>query len=284
VPKRRLVVLSPHLDDAALSLGATIAYASEAGLAVTLLTVFAGDPDNEEPAGTWDTICGFTTAGEAARVRRAEDATACEILGADPVWLPFPYGDMGVAIDDNEIWRVLEPRLGDAAAILMPGHPLLHPDHVRLTSLVSDRISASTHLGFYVEQPYANWSAIGRGDRSRSVRTAAAVALRTQVGRTLQEPPRIDAASAAVGLSLEWCATRALRRHRRAKVNAIRAYRSQFRKLDRRLILRIHLYERGWGGEGIGLPWNQMPFSPRKHGVPVWDVRELLPACPVAPR
>ncbi len=95
MPGRRLVILSPHLDDAALSLGATIAYASEVGLAVTVLTVLAGDPDSEEPAGTWDTICGFATAGEAARVRRAEDANACEILGAEPMWLPFAYGDGG---------------------------------------------------------------------------------------------------------------------------------------------------------------------------------------------
>ena len=276
VPGRRLVILSPHLDDAALSLGATIAYASEVGMAVTVLTVLAGDPDAEGPAGTWDTICGFATAGEAARVRRAEDASACEILGAAPMWLPFAYGDAAVANDDDEIWRLLEPRLADAAVVLVPGRPLLHRDHAWLAQLVSERASTSIDLGFYVEQPYANWAAIARGDKPRSLHAAAAICLRTPAGRALQRPTQADAFSAALGVPLEWHAARAHRRHRRAKVDAIRAYASQFRRLDRRLIPRIRLYERGWGGEGIGFPSNQVASSPQVHRVPLWDARTLL--------
>ena len=38
----RLVVVSPHLDDAVLSLGATLAHAVESGATVEVLTVFAG--------------------------------------------------------------------------------------------------------------------------------------------------------------------------------------------------------------------------------------------------
>jgi LmbE family N-acetylglucosaminyl deacetylase len=192
------------------------------------------------------------------------------------MWLPFAYGEGALAHVDDEIWSVLEPRLVDAAIVLLPGHPLLHPDHARLARLVSERASTFTHLGFYVEQPYANHVAIGLGDRPRSARAAAAIALRTRASRTLQRPVGADAVSAALGAPLEWYASHAQRRHRHAKFDAIRAYASQFRKLDRRLIPRIRLYEWGWGGEGIGLPSNQVASFPRGRGVPVWDSRTLL--------
>src|SRR5213080_853986 len=85
----RVVVVSPHLDDAVLSLGAALARAARRGGAVTVLTVLAGDPASETPAGEWDSQAGFATAGEAARARREEDRRACALLGVEPVWLPF---------------------------------------------------------------------------------------------------------------------------------------------------------------------------------------------------
>ena len=81
-----VAVLSPHLDDAILSLGAAI---SGARGDVRVVTVFAGDPDSTLAAGEWDSRAGFRTVGEAARARREEDALACADVGARPVWLPF---------------------------------------------------------------------------------------------------------------------------------------------------------------------------------------------------
>ena len=40
----RVVVVSPHLDDAVLSLGATMAHAIESGAKVEVLTVFGCEP------------------------------------------------------------------------------------------------------------------------------------------------------------------------------------------------------------------------------------------------
>jgi len=84
----RVVVVSPHLDDAVLSLGATIARAARAGAQVHALTVFAyGDEDL--PVAPWDAECGFRSAGHARSVRREEDARGCALVGAIPDWLPF---------------------------------------------------------------------------------------------------------------------------------------------------------------------------------------------------
>jgi LmbE family N-acetylglucosaminyl deacetylase len=44
-PGERIVVVSPHLDDGVLSLGASIASWSRSGATVELLTVLGCDPD-----------------------------------------------------------------------------------------------------------------------------------------------------------------------------------------------------------------------------------------------
>ena len=154
-------VLSPHLDDAILSLGAAIANARSE---LAVLTVFAGDPDSALPAGEWDSQSGFRTAGEAARARREEDALACADVGARPVWLPFV--DHQYPPDDDEtVWNALERALEGADTVLVPAFPLTHPDHARLLALVERHGLPGRRLGRYVEQPYAAaWSDRSPGD------------------------------------------------------------------------------------------------------------------------
>jgi LmbE family N-acetylglucosaminyl deacetylase len=270
----RVVVISPHLDDAALSLGATIAYASHCGVPVTVLTVFAGDPNSNAPAGTWDKFCGFTSAGDAARARRDEDERACEIIGASPAWLPFANSDYPHINSGDEIWEAVRPHLRNAALALVPGHPLWHPDHAWLADLIARRASAVTKIGLYVEQPYANLAAIGRGYTPKSVLAAAAIALRTPRGRALQRPTRDEPIAALFDEPLEWHAARAESRQRRAKIESIEAYSSQLSGLGRRLLPRIRLYEWGWGGEGIGLPGTVS--ADQRGRVRVWDACAAL--------
>lgn len=222
-----VAVLSPHLDDAVLSVGAAVAAAARAGDAVAIVTVLAGDPSSGAPAGEWDAACGFATASDAARARRAEDREACRTLGAEAVWLPFPDRQYGRSPDD-EVWPAVEAAIAGAATVLVPGFPLLQPDHRWLAELVAAR-GVSARIGLYVEQPYA----IGEGI------------------------PRVPAPLAArLGDGWSWTPLPAEGRDVRRKRRAIGAYRSQLRYMAGRwpaevVPWRVARYERRHGGEAV---------------------------------
>jgi LmbE family N-acetylglucosaminyl deacetylase len=166
--RRRFAVLSPHLDDAVLSLGASIAEAVRESNEVTVVTVFAGNPASTAPAGPWDGRAGFATAGEATRVRREEDGAACRLVGARPVWLPFVDGDYGQDRDEEEVWHAIAETLADVDAVLLPGRPLIHPDHAWLARLVSARVDDASKLVLYAELPYDIWPDEKRDGRART--------------------------------------------------------------------------------------------------------------------
>jgi LmbE family N-acetylglucosaminyl deacetylase len=255
----RLVVLSPHFDDAALSLGATIAYAAQRGAKVTVLTVLGGDPGSRMPAGRWDAECGFSSAGEAARRRREEDLRACEILGAEPVWLPFWDEGYDRGATDDEIWANVAPVLDGADRVFVPGYPLTHEDHIWLSRLILERSAPSTPVTLYVEQPYANFIALARGYSRDTLRTALHFALATKTARQLVQPHVPAPIDDLVQRPVLWLRSRGRRAARAAKKAAIAAYVSQLPGLGRRLRERIGLYERAWGGEGLGMPGGEPP-------------------------
>lgn len=219
-PGERVSVLSPHLDDAALSIGAAIANWSRSGIDVRIVTVLAGDPDACESAGKWDRLAGFETAGEAARARAREDERACEILGATPVHLPFGDRQYGRFASDDAIWEAIAAAIGGSGLLLVPGAPLAHEDHAWLAALVRSRELGDTRLGFYLEQPYALWS--------RSL---------TDVLGSLDDA---------------WIRVPATQSDRRAKVESCRAYVSQLPGLGGvGTLLRLVAAEARRGGEAL---------------------------------
>lgn len=255
---RHVVVLSPHLDDAALSLGATIARASRSGARVDVVNVFANDPESTAGAGPWDAACGFTSAAEAARARREEDRRACQLLGAAAVWLPFADYEYEQDVDDDGLWAALADVVGAAETVLMPGFPLAAPDHLRLTRLLLARPLPGVRAGLYVEQPYATWRLIGRGRRtgaqgltpSQGLRNLFAIAFRTRTGRRLQAPSDPTGALERVD-ALAWLSLPMSPRDWWIKQRAIRAYTSQVDGFGPLVISRMVAYEVGWGGEAI---------------------------------
>lgn len=207
----RIVVVSPHLDDGILSLGASIASWSRAGATVELLTVFGCDPASAAPAGGWDRRGGFATEGESARARREEDRRACALVGATPVWLPFGSVDYERHGDDDDVRRAVEVAADGTDLALVPGFPLTHPDHVSLVRTLAGGLGGR-RVALYAEQPYTR--------------------------RAGTEPRVPDWVSEAVDGPSAFVSLRARPRDRIAKWRAIRSYRSQLPLLGMRRSVR----------------------------------------------
>ena len=209
---RRVVVVSPHLDDGVLSLGASIASWSRTGSTVELLTVLGCDPDSAAPAGGWDRRGGFATEGDSARARREEDRRACAVIGATPRWLPFGSVDYERHGDEADVRRAVAGATDGADLALVSGFPLTHPDHEWLTRTLAVSLLGCPVVALYAEQPYT----VRSGDE-----------------------PRVPAwVSEAVGAVSTFEPTRTELRDRLAKWRAIRQYRSQLPLLGMRRNLR----------------------------------------------
>ncbi len=154
-----LLVVSPHLDDAVLSAGATIAATRRD---VVVCTVFAGlpQPPLSAPAREFHAVCGL--GDDAVAVRRAEDHGALALLGAQAVHWDFLDG----------IYR----RMGDGWLIDELG---LHLDAAtRFEPELADAIASA--LGELVRslRPSAVWTCAAIGDHvdHRAVLAACRVA------------------------------------------------------------------------------------------------------------
>lgn len=222
----RIVIVSPHLDDAVLSIGSWIAVAAERAT-VRIVTVLAGDPLANHAASNWDLRCGFDDQVEATEARRNEDARACEIVGAEPIWLPFTNGVYGLP-DDELAWAELAPHLDWADLVLAPGCPLRHPDHRWLATLLLGRLPEALDVGLYLEQPYA-------------------------ARHRLDEFSIPEPAARSDGTFVPSVAPYG-RDHRAIKRRAARSYVSQLKPLSRRfpfVVTRLLRYESTRGGETI---------------------------------
>ncbi len=126
----RVVVVSPHFDDAVL--GATHLIASHPG--TTVITVLGGPPPAypAEPT-SWDACGGFKAGDDVVAARREEDRAAMASLGATPVWLEFPDHQYLAPADrprPAEVAPALENAIAGASptAVFLP-LGLANPDH-----------------------------------------------------------------------------------------------------------------------------------------------------------
>jgi len=206
LPAGRIAVISPHLDDAALSLGTVIAAASRQGRIVNVVTVLAGDPGSRLPAGGWDRRGGFVTEGDAATGRREEDLRACKLLGAEPVWLPFPDSQYQRPLAEADVVQAVHEVVRGADAVLLPGHPLTNRDHAWVTGVLTASRLPVAKVGFYVEQPYTGWLESGSAG--------------------LPDGPQV-----LERFSVAWSRAETTLVERWRKVRAIRSYRSQLAML-----------------------------------------------------
>lgn len=171
------IVLSPHLDDAALSLGGSIARWTSAGERILVVTVAAASPSPlallSPFAESLHRAWGVGSADVVA-LRRREDEAAMAILGAeaarlsrlDAVYrLPQRYDEEAALLGEP----ALEDRLGldlalDLAPILAasPQAEILaplavggHVDHRIVHRVAIELAQQGREVGFYEDFPYA---------------------------------------------------------------------------------------------------------------------------------
>jgi LmbE family N-acetylglucosaminyl deacetylase len=155
----RVVIVSPHLDDAVLGCGNFMA--SHPGAYV--VTVFAGNPPAypTDPMRKWDVQSGFSPGDDVMEARRHEDDAALAVLDATPVHLEFiehSYlpGDRPVAPE------VLVDVLAPALATLQPTlviapFGLANPDHDvthRACMLARERLGNDVSWWCYEDNGY----------------------------------------------------------------------------------------------------------------------------------
>ncbi len=122
----RIVVVSPHCDDAVL--GCAHLIATHPGSLV--VTVFAGRPAVYPPLTVWDRAAGFRPGDDVVEARRSEDRAALAVLDATPIWLDFTDAQYGPSPSIEAIGDALERVLVDAklpTAVIPLG--LFHSDH-----------------------------------------------------------------------------------------------------------------------------------------------------------
>jgi hypothetical protein len=252
----RVVVVSPHLDAAVLSLGATMARAAEAGTQVEVLTVFGCEPTSNAPTGDWDRKSGFVSEGEAAKQRRIEDRKACSILGVAPRWFDFgaqPYERRGSM---EEIITAVRAATAGADTVLIPGYPLAHADDAALGNELLCQDLKCRWLGLYAEQPHTFEHRLALRGPVEALPAASAGSGRLPWQRAADAFSLQRAAS-----GFTWQRSAAHGRHRHMKLQAVKQYESQLRGLRLlhtgvgHLRLRMMLwYEARQGGETIAWP------------------------------
>ncbi|MBO0780727.1 MAG: PIG-L family deacetylase, partial [Ktedonobacteraceae bacterium] len=181
--RHRHIFLSPHLDDVVYSCGGTLGVQVSSGLRPLIITVFAGVPSQNavlsETALNIHRHMGFADSqGPAAPVeaRRKEDATACNYLEVDYLWLDyldacyrgnpsyypteesFMHGEVHSAdqwIDQRlaEDLLALHERLPDTVWYV-PLSAGRHVDHQIVCSAAYRLVQRGAHVYFYEDFPY----------------------------------------------------------------------------------------------------------------------------------
>ncbi|PIQ55622.1 MAG: PIG-L family deacetylase [Comamonadaceae bacterium CG12_big_fil_rev_8_21_14_0_65_59_15] len=212
----RVVILSPHLDDAGLSCGALL-HALRDRISTLVVSISCGTSRRTSSDGNRKVI-ERRQGHVSARTRRAEDIAAMRSVNADFVHLSFADGIFrrspltGKLIYRNARERWVSPRVDDMAHIeelylvlrrlcLDLGRILLispmgighHVDH-QIAAQVAVRLAATAagaELLFYEDFPYVADPKVGRGDQDDPLQ--ALQRLRLTPGQRFAVPVDVDA-------------------------------------------------------------------------------------------
>lgn len=249
-----VLLVSPHLDDAVLSVGATIAALTTAGAQVLICTVFAGRPKPpfSPVADAFHADCGLGP--DAIEIRRKEDLAALTLLGADALHLDFLDA---VYRRTGDEWVCRSPR-----AMFDPGQP---PEPALLNG-----IAREVHRLIETFEPAQVWTCAAIGQHVDHRITRAAVTLACAGTRRLllwedlpyafnYRPPHQHGVESPPIVHAE---------HLELKLAALARYSSQLRMLWprtdwRRLVVGHAMARQGVGG--LELSWPSAPAFLQPH-------------------
>lgn len=194
-----LLAISPHLDDAVFSAGATLWERAQAGDRVTILTCFTGNvarPQGFALACQLDK--GLPAEVDYMALRRAEDEAACAVLGAAAVHLPLleaPHRGyvsaaalFGERLAEDRIAGPLREALAEQLDRLRPDRMLgpygvgAHVDHLYVRDVLTELVEPA-RLAWWEDYPYAMREAEPPPEITR--RAVSEVALAAKVEATL---------------------------------------------------------------------------------------------------
>lgn len=125
----KIVVVSPHLDDAVFGCGELLAACPGS----IVVTVFAGAPARYSELTEWDAAAGFGAGEDVMAARRDEDRRALAIVGALPIWLNYCDSQYQCLPTAQTLAAALERALArHAPETVIAPFGLFHSDHKRV--------------------------------------------------------------------------------------------------------------------------------------------------------
>lgn len=215
-----VAILSPHPDDAVLSLWHRLAGPGD----VLPVNVFGGSPEGHGGDAWWDRLTGAADSVARARERHAEDRAALALAGRAPLDLGFLDGQFRTAPPDLEaIAAAIDAAVPAQATLLAPAALSAHRDHVAVRAAALRLRAAGREVALYADVPHCatyGWPAWVTGGRPDPL---------------LRPDVRWEDCMRPTGISLRACAPDV--RHLdagalAAKTEAVRAYRTQLPALE----------------------------------------------------
>ena len=229
------LVLSPHLDDAALSVGGLIARSTHTDNSPVIATVFTGMP--KTPIATvWDAKSGFNDSTQAMESRVSENEYAANILHSKTLnmgYLDHEYRDGSVATSTlqnqikSDIIKLIRNYDTSTSTMEVYGPAIFsakigHVDHTILHDAYIDAISEYKPRGIvtffiYEDFPYVKNANVSRVDSAKMDLTKS---LKNDAPQFSYSPIYIPLTDETV----------------KAKENAIRSYGSQVKAMGSELV------------------------------------------------
>ncbi len=146
-------ILSPHTDDAVLSLWGVLTGPGE----VKVINIFDGVPEGQRALGWWDRLTRAEDPVARAEERRAEDRAALALAGRSALSLGFvdeQYRDG----DESELGSLVERiarELAQGSVVLAPAALGEHPDHRRTRTAAMALCKRGFRVALYADVPHA---------------------------------------------------------------------------------------------------------------------------------